>query len=279
MSDLDPLRAKIDAIDTELLRLLNERATVAKEIGTIKNRDGLPIYSPERENRVLRSLVERSNGPLTPEAIRAIYREIMSASLALEKDIAIACLGPAGSPSHQAAKSKFGSSVRYHFFADVAEVLAEVKSDKADCGVIPIDDPDHGLANQTLDQLAETEHLSVCAEIFLTSESNDDAHTAARFFVIGRNSNPPSGHDMTLLILRIEDKPGALVSALEPFKTLSINLSHFASRPASRGSQDIFFFVEAAGHTRDLQMVDLYQKLSKRCRAVKVLGSYPRSVA
>ena len=84
---------------------------------------------------------------------------------------------------------------------------------------------------------------------------------------------------MTLLILRIEDKPGALVSALEPFKTLSINLSHFASRPASRGSQDIFFFVEAAGHTRDLQMVDLYQKLSKRCRAVKVLGSYPRSVA
>ena len=276
MSDLDPLRAKIDAIDSELLRLLNERATVAKEIGTIKNRDGLPIYSPERENRVLRSLVERSDGPLTPQAIRAIYREIMSASLALEKDIAIAC---PGSPSHQAAKSKFGSSVRYLFFADVADVLAEVKADKADCGVIPIDDPDHGLANQTLDQLAETEHLSVCAEIFLASESSDDAHTAARFFVIGRNSNPPSGHDMTLLILRIEDKPGALVSALEPFKTLSINLSHFASRPASRGSQDIFFFVEAAGHTRDLQMVDLYQKLSKRCRAVKVLGSYPTSAA
>ena len=149
MSDLDPLRAKIDAIDSELLRLLNERATVAKEIGTIKNRDGLPIYSPERENRVLRSLVERSDGPLTPQAIRAIYREIMSASLALEKDIAIACLGPAGSPSHQAAKSKFGSSVRYLFFADVADVLAEVKADKADCGVIPIDDPDHGLANQT----------------------------------------------------------------------------------------------------------------------------------
>jgi chorismate mutase-like protein len=277
MSDLDELRRKIDALDTELLRLLNERAGVAREIGAIKNRDGLPVYSPERENRVLRSLVERSDGPLKPEAIHAIYREIMSASLALEKDIAIACPGPSGSPSHQAAKSKFGSSVRYLFHADVAEVLAEVKADKADCGVIPIDDPEHGLANQTLDQLAESEHLSVCAEIFLAAESNDESQTSARFFVIGRNANPPSGNDMTMLILRLEDKAGALVSALEPFKTLDINLSHFASRPAARGSQDIFFFVEAAGHTRDLQMVDLFQKLSKRCRAVKVLGSYPKS--
>lgn len=277
MSELDAFREKIDALDTELLRLLNERATVAKQIGAIKNREGLPIYAPERENRVLRSLVERSDGPLRPEAICAIYREIMSASLALEKDIAIACLGPAGSPSHQAAKSKFGSSVRYLFFSDVAEVLAEVKADKADCGVIPIDDPEHGLANQTLDQLAESENLAICAEILLATESHNDANTAARFFVMGRSANPPSGHDQTMLILRIEDKPGALVSALEPFKTLNINLSHFASRPASRGSQDIFFFVEADGHTRELQMADLYPKLSKCCRAVKVLGSYPKA--
>src|SRR4029434_8218692 len=96
MSDLDELRQRSDAIDDELLRLLNERAVVAKEIGAIKNREGLPIYSPEREDRVIRSLIERSEGPLTPEAIRAIYCEIMSAALAVEKDVAIACLGPAG---------------------------------------------------------------------------------------------------------------------------------------------------------------------------------------
>ena len=82
---------------------------------------------------------------------------------------------------------------------------------------------------------------------------------------------------MTMLMLRIEDKPGALVSALEPFKTLSINLSHFASRPAAHGSQDIFFFVEAVGHIRDLQMVDLFRELSRCCRAVKVIGSYPKT--
>lgn len=276
MSDLIPLREKIDAIDTELLRLLNERAEVAKEIGTIKNRDGLPIYSPEREDRVIRGLIERSNGPLRPEAIRAIYREIMSASLALEKDVAIACLGPAGSLSHQASKNKFGSSVRYMFLASTEEVFKAVKADEADCGVIPIDDPDHGLANQTLDQLAETD-LSICAEIFLSGIEAESPEQAARFLVLGKNANAASGNDKTMLMLRIEDKPGALVSALEPFKTLSINLSHFASRPASKGSQDVFFFVEADGHTRELQIADLFRELSRCCRAVKVLGSYPKA--
>ena len=276
MSDLIPLREKIDAIDTDLLRLLNERANVAKEIGTIKNRDGLPIYSPEREDRVIRGLIERSEGPLRPEAIRAIYREIMSASLALEKDVAIACLGPAGSPSHQASKNKFGSSVRYMFLTSTEEVFKAVKGDEADCGVIPIDDPDHGLANQTLDQLAETD-LSICAEIFISGVEVESAEQTARFLVLGKNANAPSGNDKTMLMLRIEDKPGALVSALEPFKTLSINLSHFASRPASKGSQDVFFFVEADGHTRDLQIVDLFRELSRCCRAVKVLGSYPKT--
>lgn len=275
MSDLATLREKIDNIDTELLRLLNERATVAKEIGTIKHREGLPIYSPEREDRVLRSLIERSRGPLTPEAIRAIYCEIMSASLALEKDVAIACVGPAGSNSHQAARSKFGSSVRYLFFAGVEEVFDKVRHDEADCGVVPIDDPEHGLANHTLDQLAETE-MTICAEILLPID-HADPPVGARFFVLGKNTNPPSSNDVTMLMLRIEDKPGALVSALEPFKQLNINLSHFASRPASKGSNDIFFFVEAAGHTKQLQIADLFRELSKKCRAVKVLGSYPKA--
>jgi prephenate dehydratase len=79
-----------------------------------------------------------------------------------------------------------------------------------------------------------------------------------------------------MLMLRIEDKPGALVSALEPFKELGINLTHFASRPAMKGSNDIFFFLEADGHTKELQMADLFRELSKNCRAVKVLGSYPK---
>lgn len=278
MSDLATLRAQIDAIDSELLKMLNERARIAKDIGTIKNRDGLPIYSPEREERVLRALTEKSDGPLTPEAIRAIYREIMSASLALEKDVAIACLGPTGGPTHQAARGKFGSSVRYVFLTEVEEVLHEVARDQADCGVVPIDDAEHGVVNQTLDQLAETD-LTICAEITLSGEKGDEERAGSRFLVLARSANPPSGNDQTMLMLRIEDKPGALVSALEPFKSQGINLGDFASRPASRGSQDIFFFVVADGHTRELQIADLFRELSKRCRAVKILGSYPKQAS
>lgn len=273
MTPLDPLRKKIDELDGKLLALLNQRAELACEIGKIKNRDGLPIYAPDREENLLRSLMRRSDGPLRPEAIRAIYREIMSASLALEKDVNIACNGPLGGPAHRAATSKFGSSVRYAVFGDVAEVFAAVDNDEADCGVVPIDESGSGAASKTLDQLAETE-LSICAEICMDSADGGES-AMDRFLVMSRQPNPPSGRDRTMLLLRIEDKPGALVSALEPFKEESINLSHFASRPARKGSNDSLFFLEADGHTRDMHLADLFRELSKRCRAVKVLGSYP----
>ena len=275
MSDLTDLRQRIDALDGDLLKLLNERTLIAQEIGVIKSRESLPIYSPDREMKLLRSLIERSKGPLRPEAIRAIYREIMSAALAVEKDVAIACVGPVGSLSYQAALGKFGSSVRYTFSAEVAGVFEEVAGERADCGVVPLEDPAHGLVHQTLDALAENE-LSVCAEI-VPDATSDDARSVARYLVLGRQPNAASGHDQTMLMLRIEDKPGKLVSALEPFKELGINLNHFASRPAMKGSNDIFFFVEADGHTKDLQSSDLFRELSKNCRAVKVLGSYPKS--
>jgi len=277
MSNLAELRKRIDAIDDELLKILNERTTIAREIGVIKHRDSLPIYSPDREIKLLRSLIERSEGPLRPEAIRAIYREIMSAALAVEKDVAIACVGPLGSPSYQAAHGKFGSSVRYTFCAEIAGVFDEVAADRADCGVVPLEDPTCGIANQTLDALEGTD-LLICAEVVPDSVA-EDARSAARYIVLGRQANAPSGHDRTMLMLRIEDKPGKLIAALEPFKELDINLHHFANRPAAKGSDDIFFFIEAEGHTRDLQLKDLFRELSKNCRAVKVLGSYPKREA
>lgn len=273
MSELDELRQKIDALDTELLRLLNERASLAREIGIIKNRESLPIYSPDRETKLLRSLIERSNGPLRPEAIRAIYREIMSASLSIEKDVAIACLGPYGSPTYQAALSKFGSSVRYTFFPEISDIFKAVAENQADCGVVPLEDPAHGI-NNTLDELAESD-LLICAEIIPDVASRQDSSPTARYLVLGSNPNPPSGNDQTMLMLRIENKPGTLVSALEPFRELNINLNHFASRPARKGSRDTFFFLVADGHTQELQTSDLFRELSKKCRAVKILGSYP----
>ena len=100
---LEELRIKIDAVDTSIIHLLNERADIVHEIGVIKKREGLEIYAPEREEKLLRSLIAKGEGGRLPEeSIRAIYREIMSAALALEEDLKIAYLGPAGTWTHQA---------------------------------------------------------------------------------------------------------------------------------------------------------------------------------
>ncbi len=276
MSELTDIRDQIDAIDTELLRLLNERATLALAVGEIKHRDGLPIYAPEREITLLRSLVERSVGPLPPIAIRAIYREIMSASLALEKDVVIACAGTEGGPTHLAARAKFGSSVDYGFFAEVQDAFSATARGEADCVVVPIEESNHGAVKPTLDALTQTE-LTICGEIRSTPDGSEDhSDNASRYLVLARTGTAITGSDRTTLLLRVEDRPGALVDALEPFRDAALNLAHFASRPASRGSNDVFFFVEVDGHSRDEGFDEVLRELSRQCRAVKILGSYPK---
>ena len=131
---LDDLRVKIDALDTDLIRLLNERADIVHEVGVIKKRDGLEIYAPEREEMLLRKLVEKSEGRLPENSIRAIYREIMSAALALEEDLKIAYLGPEGTWTHQAAINKFGHSVGYLPQPSFADVFDQVTRKLADYG-------------------------------------------------------------------------------------------------------------------------------------------------
>jgi chorismate mutase-like protein len=279
MSELTDIREKIDTIDSQLLKLLNERATLALEVGRIKSRDGLPIYAPDREASLLRSLCERSEGPLSGGAIRAIYREIMSAALALEKDVTISCFGPEGGACHQAAKARFGSSVSYSFYNEVSDLFAAVGRGEGDCGVVPIEEAGHGAPHQTLDALAGTD-LQICAEINSTPDGTPgDNENSSRYFVMARTSTAITGADRTTLMLRVENKPGALLEALEPFRDAELNLSHLASRPAAKGSEDVFFFVEVDGHSRHENFGDVLRELSRRCRAVKILGSFPKAAA
>lgn len=168
---LADLRVKIDAIDKELLRLLNERADVVHGVGVIKKRDGLQIYAPEREQSLLKKLVSMSDGRLPEKSIRAIYREIMSAALALEEDLKIACLGPEGTWSHQAAIAKFGASVEYQLQFNLEDVFDAVERGKADYGVVPIENSSGGAVTDTLDRFAESP-LTICAEILQPIENN-----------------------------------------------------------------------------------------------------------
>jgi chorismate mutase/prephenate dehydratase len=169
--NLPEIRQKIDALDEQLLALLNQRADLVHEVGLVKKRDGSAIYVPEREEQLLRSLAEKNHGRLPEKSIRAIYREIMSASFALEKGLSIAYLGPEATWTHQAARGKFGASVEYAAQPNIADVFNAVERDKADYGVVPIENSTEGAVNYTLDVFADSD-LKICAEILLKIENN-----------------------------------------------------------------------------------------------------------
>jgi chorismate mutase/prephenate dehydratase len=170
---LEDLRKKIDTLDSQLLKLLNERADLVHEIGVVKKQQGLQIYAPEREEAVFQGLLRKNaeaQGRLPEKSVRAIYREIMSAALALEDDLRIAFLGPDGTWTHQAAISKFGGSVAYSPMESLEEVFDAVARRRADYGVVPIENTTEGAAVHTLDLFADSP-LHICAQILLRIEN------------------------------------------------------------------------------------------------------------
>lgn len=163
---LEILRSQIDQLDAELVKLLNERIKVAMEIGKTKKQQGGEIYVPSREKAVFERIAALNAGPLPPESARAIYREIMSAALALESNLKIAYLGPPATFTHQAAHAKFGASVNYHPVGSITDVFTAVERGVADYGVVPIENSIEGAVTHTLDQFTTTQ-LKICAEIYL----------------------------------------------------------------------------------------------------------------
>ncbi len=168
--NLDDIRNQIDRIDIDLLTLLSRRAELVHQVGLIKKRDGLQIYAPEREEALLRKLVDMNQGRMPERSIRAIYREIMSTALALEDDLKIAYLGPEGTWTHQAAIKKFGHSVAYAAQPNFADVFDQVARRRADYGVVPIENSTEGAVSHTLDLFVDSP-LHICAQILLRIEN------------------------------------------------------------------------------------------------------------
>jgi chorismate mutase/prephenate dehydratase len=166
MTEKEAIRQQIDALDQELLALLNRRQTLAQTIGLIKNRQGQRTLDFQREEKVLAHLMDLNPGPLSPEAIKNIFREIISASRQIQAPLAVAFLGPEATFSHLAAIKKFGRATRFGPLATIQEVFAEVEKGKYQFGVVPIENSTEGVVNDTLDLFAETP-LQICGEIFL----------------------------------------------------------------------------------------------------------------
>lgn len=274
---LEEIRVKIDATDRELLRLLNERADLVISVGQIKHAAGLEIYAPEREEKLLRKLVAlnaEQNGKLPEKSIRAIYREIMSSALALERQLKIAYLGPPGSWAHQVAVSKFGHGVAYIARVNTHSVFACVGAHEADYGVLPIEQPAEGVVHHTLDQFVDSP-LQICAQIVIAA---GEGSALSRYIVLGRRASPATGDDSTMLMLEAPDQVGALLHLLQSFANQGVNVRHIQNRDLVQAPGSAArFFLEVTGHHDDVSLTAALEDLRTQGTTVKVLGSYPAS--
>jgi len=171
--DLGKIRDRIDAVDSRIHALLNERARFAQQVGISKTASGRAVdfYRPEREADVLRKALERNEGPLRDEEIARLFREIMSACLAQQEPLKVAFLGPEGTFTQAAVIKQFGSSARALPLSAIDEVFHEVEGGVADFGVVPIENSTEGTVNHTLDMFL-TSGLKICGEVELRIHHN-----------------------------------------------------------------------------------------------------------
>lgn len=165
---LQQVRERINAIDAELLRLISERAACAQDVAKIKDAHGEAVqyYRPEREAEILRRIKAENPGPLDGEEVARLFREIMSACLALEKPLKVGYLGPEGTFTQAAALKHFGHSVHAQPFGAIGDIFREVEAGACDYGVVPVENSTEGVVNHTLDMFMRSP-LLIAGEVTL----------------------------------------------------------------------------------------------------------------
>lgn len=164
--DINELRKQIDALDEEILKLINKRTEIALKIGKLKSENELNVYVPHREQGIINRLSAINKGPFPNSGLEAVYREIISACRSLEKPISVAYLGPEASFTHIASIQRFGSSAIYKPMRSEAEVFREVETKRANYGVLAIENSTEGAVNPTLDAFVRS-NLKICSEILV----------------------------------------------------------------------------------------------------------------
>jgi chorismate mutase/prephenate dehydratase len=355
-SKLDDLRERIDSLDEQIQTLISQRAEAAREVATVKLSGGedAHFYRPEREAVILRRIGERNSGPLPDAEMVRLFREIMSACLALEKQLTIAYLGPEGTFTQAAALKQFGHSVQTLALNSIGDVFREVEAGAADYGVVPVENSTEGVISHTLDlfqysrlgicgevelrihhhllarrsdvkitrvlahqqalaqcrgwlelNLPGAEHIAVgsnaeaarlvsedesaaaiasdtAAELYglviLEPNIEDEPTNTTRFLVIGTQAALPSGNDKTSLLISVRNRPGALYRMLRPLAEHGISMTRIESRPSRQAMWEYVFYIDVDGHREDAAVAAVLNDLERETFAVRVLGSYPKSV-
>jgi chorismate mutase/prephenate dehydratase len=175
---ISELRQAIDEVDSHILRLLNRRAVLAIEVGRLKAQQNLEFHAPQREEEIYARLAEENVGPFPSQAIRPVFREVISACLSLEHSLRVAYLGPRATFSHLAAMERFGLSAQFLAMRSIAEVFAEVEKGNADYGVVPVENSTEGVVSHTLDLFLDST-LLICSEVVVE----------AALHLLGKGSN------------------------------------------------------------------------------------------
>ncbi len=164
--DIKKLRDEIDKLDNRLLELLNKRAEVVLQVGKLKNQQKLEIYDPSREEAIYKRLKELNQGPFPESAIKPVFREIISASLSLEKPLHVAYLGPKATFTHLACMQKFGLSAEFVPVRSIEDVFLEVERNQVDYGVVPVENSLEGIVSHTLDMFVDSD-LHIWGEVLV----------------------------------------------------------------------------------------------------------------
>jgi chorismate mutase/prephenate dehydratase len=349
--NLRQLRSQIDKLDLQILKMINERAQCAAEIGRLKTEAGAEVFSPAREEEVLQNVLNANKGPLDAQTVRAIFRELMSGSRALQRVLKVAYLGPEYSFSHLAAIERFGTAVDFLRVGSIAAVFEEVQRGHADHGVVPLDNSTDGRIADTLEMFIRLPQVRICAELRMRIHHNlmancsqqeirriyskpqalsqcrnwlsknvphaqlievastavaaelaqrepgaaavasrqaavkyglkvlypdieDQQNNETRFAIIGLQEGERSGRDKTAIMFQVAHQPGALVDALNVFKSNKVNLTWIESFPAKSAKQEYIFFVDFEGHPEDPKIRKTLDALEKTCEKIVVLGSF-----
>ena len=169
--EMEALRAGIDEVDEKIVRLLHQRARLARRIGEIKQENGLEAYAPARERAVLDRVTSLGAGDFPMRGLQAVFREIISGSISLEARLKVAYLGPESTFTHEAALRSFGASVELEPQTTVAEVFTRVERGEAEHGIVPVENSMEGAVTHTLDELMNSP-LKICGEVYLPVSQN-----------------------------------------------------------------------------------------------------------
>lgn len=169
--NIQKLRRAIDKLDQDLINILNKRTKLAIKIGRIKERLNKSVYMPAREQQVYDRIKKINKGPLSNNALIAVYREIMSGTIMLQKPLKVVYLGPEATFTHLASQKKFGAQVEYISAQTITDVFTEVERGSCDFGVVPVENSIEGAVNHTLDMFVDSD-LKICSEISLDISHN-----------------------------------------------------------------------------------------------------------